>query len=383
MRAMRWWHVGVVATCVILAAIVIIAETLTPRVGAGLGVLALFLACWFAYGWRFETTPRAAAFIVVVCAVLTPLAVLASPTFTTLQAVIFPIVWSAIRSLRVAVVVNVVIALLIGAALFFTLGGTAYSLYQAVVIEALSLSFSLALGFWMTTLSRQSEERARLIDELQATQSQLAALNMDAGITSERERLAREIHDTIAQDLTGLVLLAQGVSRKLAAGDTVAAVEQLTMLEDGARTALAETRALVASTAAPSLDGEGIGAALDRLATRYERETAMIVTVRADVDTALDRDIEVVLLRCAQEGLANVRKHSGASRAAITLVARTSELSLQVSDNGAGFTPAAFSSGYGLSGMRERLALVGGTLDIESGEDGTTLLMTLHTGAPS
>ena len=316
----------------------------------------------------------------VVCAVLTPLAVLATPTFTTLQAVIYPIMWSAIRSLRVAVVVNIVIALLIGTALFFTLGATSGSLFQAVVIESLSLSFSLALGFWMTTLGRRSEERARLIDELQATQSQLAALNMDAGITSERERLAREIHDTIAQDLTGLVLLAQGVSRKLAAGDTAAAAEQLTMLEDGARTALAETRALVASTAAPSLDGEGISAALDRLATRYERETAMIVTVRADVDTALDRDIEVVLLRCAQEGLANVRKHSGASRAAVTLVARTSELSLQVSDNGSGFTPAAFSSGYGLSGMRERLALVGGTLDIESGEDGTTLLVTLPTG---
>ena len=377
---MRWWHVGVVATCMILAAIVIVAETLTPRVGAGLGVLALLLICWFAYGWRFETSQRAAVFIVVVCAVLTPLAVLATPTFTTLQAVIYPIMWSAIRSLRVAVVVNIVIALLIGTALFFTLGATSGSLFQAVVIESLSLSFSLALGFWMTTLGRRSEERARLIDELQATQSQLAALNMDAGITSERERLAREIHDTIAQDLTGLVLLAQGVSRKLAAGDTAAAAEQLTMLEDGARTALAETRALVASTAAPSLDGEGIGAALDRLATRYERETAMIVTVRADVDTALDRDIEVVLLRCAQEGLANVRKHSGASRAAVTLVARTSELSLQVSDNGSGFTPAAFSSGYGLSGMRERLALVGGTLDIESGEDGTTLLMTLPTG---
>lgn len=383
MRAMRWWHVGVVATCAILAAIVIIAETLTPRVGAGLGVLALFLICWFAYGWRFETTPRAAVFIVVVCTVLAPLAVLASPTFTTLQAVIFPIVWSAMRSLRPAVVVNVVIALLIAAALFITLGGTAYALYQAVVIESLSLMFSLALGFWMTALGRQSAERARLIDELQATQSQLAALSMDAGITSERERLAREIHDTIAQDLTGLVLLAQGVSRKLAAGDTVAAAEQLTMLEDGARTALAETRALVASTATPSLDGDGIGAALDRLATRYERETAMTVTVRADVDTALDRDLEVVLLRCAQEGLANVRKHSGASMAAITLVANTSELSLRVSDNGSGFDPAEVHSGYGLSGMRDRLALVGGALELESGEEGTTLLVTLPAAAPS
>jgi signal transduction histidine kinase len=103
--------------------------------------------------------------------------------------------------------------------------------------------------------------------------------------------------------------------------------------------------------------------------------------VRTDVATTLDRDLEVVLLRCAQEGLANVRKHSGASRAALTLVATRTERSLQVSDNGAGFDATRPSAGYGLSGMRERLALVDGTLDLESGEDGTTLLVTLPAAA--
>lgn len=377
MYAMRWWHVGVVATCLILATIVLAAEPPTPRVGAGFAILGLFLVCWFAYGWRFESSSRAAAFIVTACVVLAPLAVLASPTFTTLQAVVFPIVWSALNSLRRAIVINVVLASTIGTALFFTLGADEAALFQAVVIESMSLAFSIALGLWMTSIFRRSSERAALLEQLQATQSQLAAMSMDAGITSERDRLAREIHDTIAQDLTGLVLLAQRVGRELSAGDTAVAAEQIALLEEGARTALAETRALVASTASPALDGDGIGAALDRLATRYERETAIIVTVRAEVEAPLDRDIEVVLLRCAQEGLANLRKHSGASRAAITLVASPIELSLQVSDNGAGFTPSATSNGFGLIGMRERLALVGGTLDIESGEDGTTLLVTL------
>lgn len=91
----------------------------------------------------------------------------------------------------------------------------------------------------------------------------------------------------------------------------------------------------------------------------------------------------MVLLRCAQEGLANVRKHSGATRAAVTLVATPSRLSLQVSDNGSGFDPAARRDGYGLGGMRERLALVDGTLTIESGEDGTTLLVTLPAAVAS
>ena len=69
--------------------------------------------------------------------------------------------------------------------------------------------------------------------------------------------------------------------------------------------------------------------------------------------------------------------------AAITLVANTSELSLRVSDNGSGFDPAEVHSGYGLSGMRDRLALVGGALELESGEEGTTLLVTLPAAAPS
>jgi signal transduction histidine kinase len=380
MYAMRWWHVGVLATTGVLTVIVVATHEVTSRDLLGILALAFFVVAWFAYGWRFETSPRAAVFIVATCLVITPLAVLASPTFTTMQALVFPIVWSAIRSLRISIIVSVALSTVIGAALYVRLGADAGALLQAVVIESLSLAFSIALGLWMTSISVQSNERARLLAELQAAQSELAALNMDAGITSERERLAREIHDTIAQDLTGLVLLAQRASRELQAGDTAATGERLQLLEEGARTALAETRALVASTAPPSLESGGIGASLERLGTRYERETSIAVTVRADIGELVDRDLEVVLLRCAQEGLANVRKHSRASAASITLTAEPGELRLQITDNGAGFDPEARSSGYGLSGMRERLALVGGTLDVASGADGTSLLIILPAG---
>ena len=377
MREMRLWHVGVVAASLVLSGIVVGTQGLTSRTGFGLVVLAVFLVGWFAYGWRFEHSRRAAVFVVALCLVLGPLAIFASPTFTTMQTIIFPIVWSAIRSLRRAIIANVAFAILAGIAMYFSMGADTDALLQAVAIEAFSLAFSISLGLWITAIERRSAEKQALLEQLRDAQQKLAALSRDAGVTSERERLAREIHDTIAQDLTGLVLIAQRASRELAAGDTAGAGQQLSVLEEGARTALAETRALVASSAPPALDGNGIGPALERLGERFERETSRLVEVTADVEVAIDRDLEVVLLRCAQEGLANVRKHSGASRASIRLVISDDERSLRVSDNGAGFELDAPRDGYGLSGMRERLALVGGTLDIESGADGTALLITL------
>lgn len=377
MREMRLWHIGVVATTVVLSGIVFAAQGITPRSVLGFAVMAVFLAGWFSFGWRFSRDPRAAVVLLAMCLVLAPLAVWASPTYLTMQTILYPLIWSAIHSLRIAIVVNSIFAALLGIGFYFALGGGTFALWQALGIQAFSLAFSISLGLWITAIERRGAEKQALLDELQAAQLQLATLSRDAGVTSERERLAREIHDTIAQDLTGLVLIAQRASRELAAGDTAAATEQLAVLEDGARTALAETRALVASSAPPALDGNGIAAALERLGERFERETSMLVEVTTDVEVAIDRDLEVVLLRCAQEGLANVRKHSGASRASIRLVLTASERSLRIADNGAGFDLAAARDGYGLSGMRERLTLVGGTLDVQSGEDGTTLLITL------
>jgi len=380
MREMRLWHVGIVAVSVVLSGIVVATQGVTPRTSVGLIALAAFVVGWFAVGWRFEHDDRAATFVVVLCLVLTPVAVWSSPTFTTMQTIVFPIIWSAMCGLRRTIIVNIVFSILVGIALFFSTGADTGALVQAVAIEAFSLAFSISLGLWITTIERRSAEKQYLLDELRDTQQKLAALSRDAGVTSERERLAREIHDTIAQDLTGLVLIAQRASRELAAGDTAAAGQQLAVLEEGARTALAETRALVASSAPPSLDGHGIGGALERLGERFERETSMLVEVTSTVSAAVDRDLEVVLLRCAQEGLANVRKHSGASRASIRLSMTDDERSLRIADNGAGFELDAPRDGFGLNGMRERLALVGGTLDIESGADGTTLLITLPKG---
>jgi signal transduction histidine kinase len=268
------------------------------------------------------------------------------------------------------------LALSVGVGFLLHSGASAASASEALLVSGLSLGFALAMGLWISHIWTLSDERQALVDELRAAQSSLAALNRDAGVTSERERLAREIHDTIAQDLTGLVLLSEQSRRLLAAGDTAGAEAQLSMLEENARLALADTRSLVATSSPTSLDA-GLSSALERLAERFERETAIVATVSTDVTAVLDRATEVVLLRCTQEGLANVRKHSGAAAASVTLIASPDGAKLTIRDDGRGFDTGAANPGFGLSGMRDRLALVSGSLEVTSDATGTRVGVTL------
>lgn len=379
MTGRRGWHVAVIATAVVLGALSLTTADSPLRLGIALGALAVFVITWFWFGADADRSEaRSIALSIVLIAVGTA-GTLAIPAFATFQTIAYPMLWTRARGLRQALATNVALAVGIGVGLYVASGADTAALVQAVIIQAISLSFSIALGIWITQISDRSEERQRLLDELRATQDQLAAVNRDAGVASERERLAREIHDTIAQDLTGLVLLAQRAQRELQGDDPGAAAETLGTLEDGARTTLAETRALVAATAPVSLAAGGLGEALARLGERFQRETGTPVAVTAAGLPPLDRDTEVVLLRCTQEGLANVRKHARAATASVTLTTEDGEAVLTITDDGSGI-PADAAPGFGLAGMRDRLALVGGTLDVESSPRGTRLRVTVPLG---
>lgn len=368
----RWWHVALAALGLVLAVLVLVSDIGAARQAGALVALAVFVAGWFVLGVQAFRHPGAAIALSAVVVVATGAAIAFYPMMAIMQAVAYPLLWVLARSLREAVLLNIVLAAAVGVGFWVSTGDLA----QAALTVALSLGFSLALGIWITSIAERSEERQRLLDELTATQDRLAAVSRDAGIASERERLAREIHDTIAQDLTGLVLLAQQARRDLAAGDPPAVEERLALIEENAVTALAETRALVAATAPVSLATGGLREALDRLAERTTRETGIAVEVTGDAPN-LDRASEVVLLRCAQEGLANVRKHSGARTATLEVGAGPAGARLTVRDDGHGFDAALPPSGFGLGGMRDRLALVGGDLVVASSERGTELTATL------
>ncbi|CAN5481071.1 sensor histidine kinase [soil metagenome] len=372
----RWWHIAVTVMAAVLVIIVLFTPDSSPtsQLGACLA-LAAFVLGWFLLGRHAFTNAAAAIALTIIISVSVGVAVAFYPLMAILQCVAYPLVWVISVNLRGAIIANVGVAAAVGAGFLVSTGDVA----QAVATCLLSVVFSLALGLWITRIAEQSEERRALLADLRAAQDQLAAANRDAGVTSERERLAREIHDTIAQDLTGLVMLAQRARREHDTGATNA--ETLALIEDNARAVLAETRSLVAGRATVGVEEGGIIDSLTRLAQRFSRETGITVGVEAENVPALDRDTEVVLLRVAQEGLANVRKHAGAESAVVQLRIEGGAARLDVRDDGGGFDPLEASNGYGLTGMRERLALVGGDLEVSSGSDGTTLTATLPVGA--
>ncbi|QYH34532.1 sensor histidine kinase [Salinibacterium sp. M195] len=382
MGYLRWMSIAVVITAILMGVLVLGTDWSTPsdQIGAGIA-LAAFVLAWFTVGIRAFTNKIAAFVFIALLAVVVGTGVSFEPSLATLQAIAYPLVWVIAGSVRNAIIGNITIALSVGIGFMIFAGLSPESLLQYGTIVGLSLVFSLALGLWITQISKLSDQRQDLVLELQSTRDELAAISRDAGISSERERLAREIHDTIAQDLTGLVLVAQRAKRELENNQPVAAAEQLELIEDSARAALAEARALVTASAPVGLTGDGIMNALERLAERYSRETQLTVTVDAGQLPAIERETEVVILRCAQEALANVRKHASATRATISVTADISGLTVSVTDDGVGFDPTTTHTGFGLEGMSERLALVRGRLDVDSSAAGTTVHATIPLGA--
>ncbi|MFF3614171.1 sensor histidine kinase [Streptomyces sp. NPDC002580] len=241
------------------------------------------------------------------------------------------------------------------------------------VFAVVTLVFSTAMGSWIIRVMEQSRERAALITELDASRHEVARLSAAHGALAERERFSREIHDTLAQGFTSLLMLVQAVEAELD-HDPSRARRHLALMEATARQNLAEARALVTGGAPADLDGATLPDALRRLAARHDAEVDIRGRVRP-----LPAASEVVILRSCQEALANTRKHAGSSPdVAVTLAYTADSLTLAVRDDGRGFDPALPTAGYGLTGLRARAAEAGGTAVIRSAPgDGTTVTVCL------
>ncbi|VXB16789.1 conserved membrane hypothetical protein [Frigoribacterium sp. 9N] len=373
--SMRWWDAGLAITVVVM--VVLATTSSSGRVTASFVAVGLLVLTWFALAR--PVVRRAVALLslptvtaVAALVVVGGVTVAATPELAVVQAFLMPLIWTLLPGTRSAIVANVCLCVAISIGFVVSLGWSAEALATAATSEGLSLVFSIALGMWITTIARVGVERGRLLDELREAQAELAARHRDAGTSTERERLAREIHDTIAQSLTGVVMLAQQTRGALAAGDLATIRERLDVIEAAAREALTEARTLVAATASTGPAGTDVAAALHRLGERFERESGIGITVDA-VEVDLPRDLQVVLVRCTQEALANVRKHSASTSARVTLTATDGTAVLVVSDDGTGFDTAVASTGFGLDGLRERLELSGGRLDVSSDRDGTVV----------
>jgi signal transduction histidine kinase len=245
--------------------------------------------------------------------------------------------------------------------------------WKQLVIAVGATAFAHFIGTSIRRIYAQSAERARLIDELRESRAQVAALSREAGVAAERERLAAEIHDTLAQGFTSILTLIQAATSSVGPDPDRARVH-LGLAADTARENLAEARALVGALAPAALDTASLAEALRRHAERVSAETGIAVEVEADGELGpLSTQVQVVLLRAAQEALANVRRHSGARSVTILLARVESAVRLVVRDDGTGFDPAAPVRGFGLRGMRARAQQIGGAVHVESGSAGTVL----------
>ena len=193
---------------------------------------------------------------------------------------------------------------------------------------------------------------------------------------AERKRIARELHDDTAQALTSILVRLRLLERTAHDDEVLENVEELRELTSGA---LDSVRRMAMDLRPAALDDLGLVPALQAYAERFSENWPTKVTVSVGgLRRRLPADVELVLYRVVQEALTNVAKHSSAPLARVALSRRRNEVTLQVQDNGVGFEPAdktqSNGTGLGLFGMQERLALVGGDVQIESVKgQGTTI----------
>jgi two-component system sensor histidine kinase UhpB len=241
-----------------------------------------------------------------------------------------------------------------------------------------------------TTLDQLRGRYAELLARLEDNQAQFQRLARSALRVQEdeRRRIARELHDGIGQNLTAIKHQLAMLQAQLQDSTDAGAERVGACIELCAQT-LEDTRQLSRLLRPQVLDDLGLGAALHWLARTLEGQGGLQVAVHLEEVPALDAEIQTLLFRVAQEALANVVRHARASDALLRLGARGGRVSLTVWDNGSGFDVEAAESaarqgrGAGLSGMRERLALYGGALRIDSGaESGTWLRISVPATLP-
>jgi signal transduction histidine kinase len=245
-----------------------------------------------------------------------------------------------------------------------------------LIFTVASIGIGGAFMFFGTMLGEQNTKQREMLGELAAANAQLetalaenAGLHAqlltqarEAGVLDERARMAREIHDTLAQGFTGII--AQLEAARLNPDQWRRFADQAQAL---ARDNLSEARRSVAALRPEPLEGAHLPDAITGMSERWSEASGVPVGVETTGEPKpMLADVEVALFRVAQEALTNVAKHAKASRVGLTLSYMDDVVLLDVRDDGVGFEPGTSTGGFGLSSMRQRLLRVAGSLAIES-----------------
>jgi len=280
-----------------------------------------------------------------------------------------------------------------GWVILFGIATVVGQLIQFRRLEGLSFSFLYLAGlFFIASFSnlmlRANEARLQsdqLLDELQQAHRQLqeyAGQAEELAKAKERNRLARELHDSVAQTLYGLTLQAEAAFRKLNVGQTSEVAEYLREIRESAQQTLQETRLLIFELRPPILEKEGLASALRARLESVESRSGLKTKIDLQDVGRLPSETESGLYGISNEVLNNIMKHAHATEINVSLTKKSNKIILEVSDNGVGFDldDAETHGGLGLKGMKERAEQLGGGLQIESGTDGTKVSVEVSYG---
>ena len=327
----------------------------SARRRARLGWIASLLLQWAALVWL---SPHAAYLVFPLC-------------FLVLG------VMRGAAGILVVAVATAAVVVALGLHTGWSIGGVIGPIVAAVV------AVGLAVGY--RALDAEAREHERLYRELAATQARLTATERAAGVAAERERLAREIHDTVAQSLSSITLLLHAAER---ADPTGAGVEHVQLARRTAGDALAEARGLIRDLAPARLESGGLAGALRSLAEQTSAAGGIEVSVRVADDLVLPMEHQAALLRIAQGTLGNTLAHADATTAVIEITADATRVRMTVTDDGCGFIPDAAHAdatrgSFGLRSVRERVEQLEGEVRIDSARgSGTAIAVELPiTGA--
>jgi signal transduction histidine kinase len=354
----------------VLSAVVVLNATGDDagRRAAVIGVTALFVATYCAGVWPAWTIPEAGRSWWVPALSLEWLVLLTFSVEATYLA--FALFFLYMRVLG-GVWGTVVVALTTAVSV------VAFGLHRGfdlpgLIGPVLGAGVAVTIGLGYRALMHEVSQRQQLLEDLTRTRTQLAVAERAAGVVDERERLAREIHDTVSQSLSSIIMLLHAAQRggpgKLGGHD------RLEQARKAAEDALAETREFIHALSPPSLRRGGIADALARLARQTEETAGLRVVLTVPQETGpIPTHVEAGLLRIAQGAIANVAQHAHASRVDVTLTRLDDEIILDVVDDGSGFDPGQLARArgerpsFGLLAMKERAVSLGGTLVVESG----------------
>lgn len=394
-RMLPLWHV-VVATGLSLTTISAwLQRDLTgPRLAVAVGIVVL-LTLGYVQMFVRKTPGERAAWISIVYLVGWALAYAVllrlAPTYFWLQPILFSQIFFLLEIRRAIVLVVLFVAITTQYHLELE-GGLERANLPDLIGPMLSIGFFVLLSIWIGRIIDESGERRLLIERLESTRRELAERERTTAILEERERMSRELHDTLAQDLIGIVTHLQAAD---AMADPTSAAQHRAEAARMAHDGLGETRRLVWALRPASLENATLLESLERTVDGWRRSTGLrgVLTVTGQA-MALHPDVEITILRSAQEGLANAARHADPHEVTVSLSYLGDAVTLDVHDDGSGFdadpSAARWRTGWdlepdrtaglglGLLGMRERAERLGGSVAIESAPgEGTTLGITL------